>query len=75
MEYCQGGDLQAMLKTRRDNARPLPEMTIMRYFLQLCIGLNSLHRKGILHRDLKTQNIFLTAKQDELRIGDFGLAK
>ena len=75
MEYCQGGDLQGMLRTKRQNNRPLPEMTILRYFLQMCLGIDSFHQKKILHRDLKAENIFLTAKQDEVRIGDFGLAK
>ena len=75
MEYCQGGDLQGMLRTRRQNNRPLPEMTILRYFLQICLGIDAFHQKKILHRDLKAENIFLTGKLDEVRIGDFGLAK
>lgn len=75
MEYCQGGDLQGMLRTRRQNDRPLAEMTALKYFLQMCIGLLAIHKKKILHRDLKAQNVFLTSKQDEVRIGDFGLAK
>ena len=64
-----------MLRSRRQNNRPLPEMTILRFFLQMCLGIDSFHSKRILHRDLKAQNVFLTAKQDEVRIGDFGLAK
>ena len=75
MEYCKGGDLQGVLRARRQNNRPLPEATIVRYLLQLCLGLDQIHRKRILHRDLKAQNVFLTDKHDEVRIGDFGLAK
>lgn len=43
MEYCQGGDLQALLRSRCQNNRPLPESTILRYFLQLCIGIERIH--------------------------------
>lgn len=38
------------------------------------IGLAYIHKKNILHRDLKTLNIFLT-KDDNVRIGDLGVAK
>ena len=75
MEYCHGGDLQGMLRARRQNNRNLPEMTILKYFFQLLLGLESIHSKKILHRDLKAQNIFLTNKQEEVRIGDFGLGQ
>ena len=64
-----------MLRSRRQNNRPLPDSTIVRYMIQLCLGLDQIHEKKILHRDLKAQNIFLTTKLDEVRIGDFGLAK
>ena len=75
MEFCQGGDLQALLRTRRQSNRPLPEMTILRFFLQMCFAIDSLHKKKVLHRDLKAPNIFLTGRLDEIRVGDFGIAK
>jgi NIMA (never in mitosis gene a)-related kinase len=40
----------------------------------MALSMNYVHDKKILHRDLKTQNIFLTAKGD-IKIGDFGIAR
>lgn len=43
-------------------------------FLQIAMGLNHIHSKRVLHRDLKTQNIFV-AKGGILKLGDFGISK
>ena len=44
-----------------------------RYVSQICSGCQYIHHKGILHRDLKLGNMFLTS-EDVVKIGDFGLA-
>lgn len=59
MELCAGGDLQKALKRLPDGVY-LPESIIWKIFLQLCIALDYLHSQRVLHRDLKTANIFLT---------------
>jgi len=75
MEYADAGDLSAIIKNQRDVYRQLlPEKKILNWLVQISFGLQYIHSKKILHRDLKTQNIFLT-KQDIIKIGDFGISK
>lgn len=50
------------------------EEQVMKWFVQMAFGLEEIHRHNILHRDLKSQNIFLTASGDA-KIGDFGISK
>jgi NIMA (never in mitosis gene a)-related kinase len=57
MEYCELGDLHKALKGQF--GRPLSENSIWAYFIQMLLGLNHLHSLKILHRDLKTLNVFL----------------
>ena len=57
MEYCDGGDLY--MKINRQRGRLLPENVILTYFVQLCRAVQYIHERKILHRDIKTQNIFL----------------
>ena len=49
-------------------------MQILSWFVQICLGLKHVHDRKILHRDLKTQNIFLT-KSGVVKLGDFGIAR
>ena len=72
MEYCEGGDLEQLLKQR--NKIPLNDNFIWKLFIQIVIGLAELHNMKILHRDLKTSNIFLTKNYD-IKIGDLGVSK
>ena len=57
MEYCDGGDLSQKIEHRRGQL--MEERIILSYFVQMALGLDFMHRNRVLHRDLKTQNIFM----------------
>jgi NIMA (never in mitosis gene a)-related kinase len=72
MEYCENGDLGKYLK--KQMGRQLAEAKIWKFFIEMCLGLRYLHSNKILHRDIKTINMFLT-KDDKVKVGDLGVAK
>jgi serine/threonine protein kinase len=74
MEYLDGIHLDALLE--RDGA--LSAATAIRYVLQVCEALAEAHALGIVHRDVKPENLFLWSggpNQDGVKVLDFGLAK
>ena len=71
MEYCDNGDLCHYLSKQK---QPLKEDLIWQIFIKITLGLTAIHKIKILHRDLKTLNIFLK-KDMEIKIGDLGVAK
>jgi NIMA (never in mitosis gene a)-related kinase 1/4/5 len=74
MEFCECGDLKNQIDDNFYNNIVFRPNEILDVTIQLCEGLNYLHNRDIIHRDIKSQNIFLT-KNNTIRIGDFGLAK
>ena len=54
--------------------KPLPESKIWNFFIQILLGMHHVHGKKILHRDLKTMNLFLD-EQNRIKIGDLGVAR
>ncbi|XP_041747557.2 serine/threonine-protein kinase Nek4 isoform X3 [Coregonus clupeaformis] len=72
MGFCEGGDLYHRLKQQKGEL--LPERQVVEWFVQIAMALQYLHEKCILHRDLKTQNIFLT-KTNIIKVGDLGIAR
>jgi len=77
MEYCEKGDLCTYMSERQKNKKQsyhFNEDFIWKLFIQISIGLYYIHSKKILHRDIKTLNIFLT-KDLNGKIGDLGVAK
>ncbi|KAM3867663.1 serine/threonine-protein kinase ULK1a [Diretmus argenteus] len=79
MEYCNGGDLAEYLQSKGT----LSEDTIRVFLLQIAQAMKVLHSKGILHRDLKPQNILLCHPEGRrsspnnicIKIADFGFAR
>ena len=74
MEYCDNGDLNNYLNEQKKKNKPLKEDLIWQIFIKITLGLTTIHKMKILHRDLKTLNIFLK-KDMEIKIGDLGVAK
>ncbi len=72
MEFCENGDLGIYMK--RQMGKMLSEQKIWKFFLEMSMGIQYLHANKILHRDIKTINMFLT-KEDKIKIGDLGVAK
>ncbi|XP_024611393.1 serine/threonine-protein kinase Nek5-like isoform X5 [Neophocaena asiaeorientalis asiaeorientalis] len=73
MEYCDGGDLMKRIKKQRGVL--LSEDQILSWFVQISLGLKHIHDRKILHRDIKTQNIFLSKNGMVAKLGDFGIAR
>jgi serine/threonine protein kinase len=70
LEYLPGGDLFALTKTR-----PLSIQKALFYLEQVCSGLAHAHKCGVIHRDIKPQNLLLTADKEVVKIADFGVAR
>ena len=70
MQLVEGEDLAALLK--RSGRLPLPRILVI--FRQLLDGLAAAHEQGVIHRDLKPQNV-MVGSDDRVFVTDFGLAK
>uniref|UniRef100_A0A670Y8G6 non-specific serine/threonine protein kinase n=1 Tax=Pseudonaja textilis TaxID=8673 RepID=A0A670Y8G6_PSETE len=73
MEYCDGGDL--MKRINMQHGVLFDEDKILGWFVQIALGLKHIHDRKILHRDIKTQNIFLSSNGITAKLGDFGIAR
>src|SRR5215467_5331323 len=70
MEYLEGQTLSELLK----NIKPLPEPDAVKIASHVCTALAYMHQQGVVHRDLKPQNIML-CNDGSIRIMDFGIAR
>lgn len=70
LEYLPGGDLA---KFCRKNELGLEKALF--YIEQVCAGLGHAHENAIIHRDIKPQNLLLTADRKTVKIADFGVAR
>eukprot|EP00358_Blepharisma_japonicum_P005070 CAMPEP_0202944944 /NCGR_PEP_ID=MMETSP1395-20130829/5881_1 /ASSEMBLY_ACC=CAM_ASM_000871 /TAXON_ID=5961 /ORGANISM="Blepharisma japonicum, Strain Stock R1072" /LENGTH=346 /DNA_ID=CAMNT_0049644391 /DNA_START=83 /DNA_END=1123 /DNA_ORIENTATION=- len=74
MDYADGGDMYNKIAKQKQLGKGFPENLILDWFVQICLAIKHIHDRKILHRDLKTQNVFLTSK-GEIKIGDFGISR
>ena len=74
LEYLGGGTLKARVEALSREGHQLSIEELLDYAIQTAEGLAHAHRRGIIHRDLKTNNVMLTEER-RLKITDFGIAK
>ncbi len=74
MEYLSGSDLRRILMEQG----PFPVAKAVEYIVQACLGVAEAHSYGVIHRDLKSSNLFLTRRPDGselIKVLDFGISK
>ena len=74
MQYCECGDLAMRIKAHAKKEQPFSRRQVLEWFIQIVSAVGYCHSKNILHRDLKTNNVFL-ARNNVIKLGDFGIAK
>jgi serine/threonine protein kinase len=72
--FCEGGDIYKQIQNHKQKNEYFSEEQILKWMIQLLLGLSYIHKKKIIHRDIKPQNIFIINKY-LICIGDFGIAK
>lgn len=73
MEMLDGRSMAELLAERND--RPLPVPILVNLFTQAARGLAAAHHMGVIHRDLKPGNLFVSPRLKRLVVTDFGLAR
>ena len=74
MQFCDGGDLEQRLANHKKEGGTVSQPQLLDWFVQMALALQYLHSRRILHRDLKTANVFLT-RRDIVKLGDFGVSR
>ena len=73
MDFCEFGDLFSLLQSVKKKKVFVNEDIIWNIAIQVLVGLNYLHSKKIIHRDIKLLNLFMT-KEKKIKIGDMGMS-
>lgn len=74
MEYGSGGDLNKQIKQRLKERLPFKEHEVGLLFYQIVLALDEVHNRRMMHRDLKSANVFLMPT-GIIKLGDFGFSK
>lgn len=73
MEYADDGDMEMRIKKHIKNKTLFNEAEMWKYLTQMTLGLKSLHDSKIMHRDLKSANVFI--KENTIKLGDLNVSK
>ena len=73
MEYTDGGNLDEIIRERRQENNYFSEEEILEYFTQICLALKHCHDRNILHRNINSYNIFMT-RSGLCKLGGFSVA-
>lgn len=74
MEYANDGDLETKIQKHQKNKTNFSENELWSYLIQMIQGLKSLHDNKIMHRDLKSANVFMM-NNGILKLGDLNVSK
>ena len=74
MECAENGDLRVPVQAAGQTGKHLEEVLILSWLQQMLRGLDHVHQKEIIHRDLKAMNVFLKDTWRTCKLGDFGIS-
>ncbi|KAL8426750.1 hypothetical protein Efla_002264 [Eimeria flavescens] len=74
MNFCDGGDLAGLIRHYEQRNERIPEKQMVKWLTQLLMAVKYTHANRIIHRDIKSQNIFIE-KGERLRLADFGISR
>ncbi len=75
MEYVEGRDLDAIVREHKSHGTMVPVYAALNILRQLALGLDAVHRAGIVHRDVKPGNVVIEDRSGRPVLLDFGLAR
>ncbi|KAA6401903.1 MAG: putative NEK protein kinase [Streblomastix strix] len=74
LEYCENGDLRQYIQNMKNSGTEISDTKAFELIQQVTLALNQLHMNGIIHGDIKPENILLT-KDFQVKLSDFGLTR
>ena len=74
MECAENGDLRVPVQAAGQSGKHLEEVLVLSWLQQMLRGLDHVHQKEIIHRDLKAMNVFLKDTWRTCKLGDFGIS-
>ena len=74
LDYAENGDLSQIISKTKAAKNRFTQAKVLDWFVQIASALRFIHSRNIMHRDLKTQNVFLD-RYWQVKLGDFGIAK